>query len=188
MKREFLTASNLLSISRALLVVPFALVMLVPDAPLRGWGAALLALAALTDKLDGMLARKYHEETEWGRILDPLADKFGIAVVALVMLGLRDIPLWFVIAVVARDLLIFAGGLFIRVKKGVVLPSNTVGKWSFGIIGVTLFLRLLGVLPEVTTFLLDACAVMLLISFILYASRFFSFMRSQGEQGAHGTP
>jgi CDP-diacylglycerol--glycerol-3-phosphate 3-phosphatidyltransferase len=188
MKGEFLTASNLLSIARALLVVPFALVMLVPDAPLRPWGAALLALAALTDKLDGVLARKFGQETEWGRILDPLADKVGIAVVALVMLGLRDLPVWFVAALIVRDLLIFAGGIYVRQKRGVVLPSNNVGKWAFGIIGGTLFLRLLGVLPELTGWLLYGCAAMLLVSFLLYGGRFVKTMKSPSGEAAHGTP
>lgn len=188
MKREFLTASNLLSISRAFLVFPFALVMLVPDVPLRAWGAALLVLAGLTDKLDGVLARRYQQETEWGRILDPLADKVGIAAVALVMLSLRDVPVWFVIALIVRDLLIFGGGLYVRLKRGVVLPSSTAGKWTFGVIGGTLFLRLLGVLPELTVWLFDACAAMLLISFFLYCARFVKFLKSPEEQAAHGTP
>jgi CDP-diacylglycerol--glycerol-3-phosphate 3-phosphatidyltransferase len=188
MKGEFLTASNLLSIARVLLVIPFALVMLVPETPHRWVGAALLALAGVTDKLDGVLARKYHQETEWGRILDPLADKVGIAAVALIMLILRDIPVWFVSALIIRDLLIFLGGLYLRLKKGVVLGSNTAGKWTFGIVGLTLFLRMLAVVPELTGWLLDLCAVMLLTSFLFYCGRFVRVLKSPQEQAAHGTP
>ena len=147
MKREFLTASNLLSLSRAILVIPFALVMLVPAEPQRIWGGVLLFAAMLTDKFDGVLARKLHQETEWGRILDPLADKVGVASVAIVLLLLGDIPLWFVVALLVRDAAIFAGGLYIRARTGVVLPSNQAGKWAVGIVGVTLMVALLKVFP-----------------------------------------
>ncbi|MEW6511490.1 MAG: CDP-alcohol phosphatidyltransferase family protein [Bacteroidota bacterium] len=174
MKREILTISNLLSITRALLVIPFVLVMLLPDSPLRVCGAVILVVAMLTDRFDGILARKYHQETEWGRILDPLADKIGIAALALVLLWLGDIPVWFVVALVARDLLIFGGGMYIRFARGVVLPSNTVGKWAVGVISVTLFFPLVGLLPEVHEWLLWISALMLLVSFALYCARFVS--------------
>lgn len=187
MKGEFLTASNLLSIARAVLIIPFALVMLLPETPLRWAGAGLLALAGVTDKLDGVLARKYHQETEWGRVLDPLADKVGIAAVATVMLILRDIPVWFLSALVIRDLLIFLGGLYLRLKRGVVLGSNTAGKWTFGIVGGTLFLRLLDVVPALTVWLLDLCAAMLLVSFLMYCGRFVQVLKAPADGAVHGT-
>lgn len=177
MKREFLTASNLLSLSRVILIVPFSLVMLVPSPPWRIWGGVILVLAMLTDKFDGVLARKLHQETEWGRILDPLADKIGIASVAFVLLTLGDIPAWFLVALVARDAAIFAGGLFIRAKTGIVLPSNQAGKWAVGIVGVTLLIALLGIVPESMPALLAASVAALLVSFTLYAARFVKTVR-----------
>jgi phosphatidylglycerophosphate synthase len=66
---RFFTVSNLLSISRALLAIPFALVMLSDSPNATMWGIIILAAAAFTDKFDGVLARKYHEVTEWGKIL-----------------------------------------------------------------------------------------------------------------------
>ena len=129
MKREFLTVSNLLSIFRALLSIPFALVMLLPDPPLRSWAVVIVLVGMVTDKLDGDLARARGEETEWGRILDPLADKVCVGVMALVLLALGVFPLWFVLALVLRDLLILAGGIYLKSARGVVLPSNAAGKW-----------------------------------------------------------
>ena len=188
MKREFLTPSNLLSVTRALLIIPFALVMLLPDQPLRWWGAAIVILAMATDKFDGVLARKYHQETELGRILDPLADKIGVAAVALVLLRLRDIPSWFVTALIARYLLIFCGGLYAKLKHGVVLASNAAGKWTVGVIGVTFLFRLAGIVPEFTDWLIDLSAAMLLVSLLVYCGRFVKFLRSPREEGVHGTP
>jgi CDP-diacylglycerol--glycerol-3-phosphate 3-phosphatidyltransferase len=177
MKREFLTASNLLSLSRAILVIPFALVMLVPAEPLRIWGGVILFVAMLTDKFDGVLARKLHQETEWGRILDPLADKIGVAGVAVVLVLLGDIPLWFVVALVARDAAIFAGGLYIRARTGVVLPSNQAGKWAVGIVGGTLLIALLRVFPEGMPYFFALSLAGLLVSFTLYAARFVATVR-----------
>ena len=143
MKREILTIPNLLSILRMLLPIPFMLVMTssMPDA--RIWGVVIIMLGVLTDKLDGDLARWLHCETEWGRILDPLADKVAVAAVALVLLWLGLVPAWFVVLLLARDLLILAGGLYIRKTHGLVLPSNWAGKWAVGVIGFTLLFTLI---------------------------------------------
>jgi len=177
MKREFLTLSNLLSIFRALLSIPFALVLLLPPVPMRGWAAGILVLGALTDKLDGDIARWRNEVTEWGKILDPLADKICVTVMALVLLKLGDMPLWFVAAVLARDLLILAGGMYLKSRRGVVLQSNLTGKWTATVIALTILVLLLGVLPEAKWILLAACTAGLLVSFVLYIARFLGVVR-----------
>lgn len=177
MRRDFFTPSNLLSISRALLTIPFVFVMLSSLPTARFWGACIIVLAALTDKFDGLLARKYGYETEWGRILDPLADKAGVAAVALVLLKLGDIPVWFVVALIARDTLIFTGGLFVKARRGLVLASNQAGKWAIGIISLALFALVVGGQNPVATILILASTVMLAVSFGLYVRRFFETMK-----------
>ncbi|MCK5571990.1 MAG: CDP-alcohol phosphatidyltransferase family protein [Bacteroidetes bacterium] len=179
MKRDFLTLSNLLSILRILLAIPFAAVMLssVPSAPV--WGCFLLGLGVLTDRLDGYFARRYDQETEWGRILDPLADKIGIAVVALVLLILGRIPLWFVAVIVARDLLILAGGIYLKARTGKVLPSNRLGKWAVGVIAVALFLALLDIAPAIQVVLMVTTLIMLLVSLLLYVRRLIEVLRTE---------
>ena len=177
MKREFLTVSNLLSISRALLSIPFALVMLLPDPPLRFWAVGILAAGMATDKLDGDLARARGEETEWGRILDPLADKICVAVMALVLMKLGDFPIWFVVALVLRDLLILAGGIYLKSARGVVLPSNAAGKWTATLIAFTILMILLNLLRETQWILLAACTAGLLLSLVMYLVRFLQVVR-----------
>jgi len=181
MKRELFTVSNVLSISRAVLVVPFSLVMLFPDVPQRAWGGVIIALAILTDKFDGVLARKLRQESELGKILDPLADKIGIAGVALVMLHLGDIPLWFVAALILRDAVIFLGGITIKATRGVVLTSNLYGKWTVGIVAFTLLRALLGVVPEAHTVLMAASVGGLMLSFVMYVVRFIQLMHRPRE-------
>ncbi|MEO8168902.1 MAG: CDP-alcohol phosphatidyltransferase family protein, partial [bacterium] len=118
-QNPFFTISNLLSISRAVLAIPFAVVMLSDSPNATLWGIAILAVAALTDKLDGMFARKYNQVTDWGKILDPLADKIGMGIVAIVLVKLGLIPFWFVALLVGRDLLILAGGMYVKRSRGV---------------------------------------------------------------------
>jgi CDP-diacylglycerol--glycerol-3-phosphate 3-phosphatidyltransferase len=177
MRRDFLTISNILSITRVFLVILFVIVMLVPASPSRLAGCIILALAALTDNLDGLLARKLHQETDWGRILDPLADKIGMAGVGLVLLVLGEIPLWFLTALLARDLLILLGGLYIRSRSGRILESNWAGKWTVGIVALAFFLATIGAAPGVKDILILGSTVMLALSFLMYVRRFVQVMQ-----------
>ena len=177
---RFLTLPNFLSIIRACLAIPFSVVMLSSLPSARTWGAILIAVAALTDKLDGDLARKFGTVTEWGRILDPLADKLGAAVVVVVLLLRGEIPLWYAGVVIGRDCVILAGGIFLRIKSGVVLPSNLSGKWAFAITGFTLFLIVLGLDQEIIRWLLWLTVVLMALSLFLYFRRFAEVVRTEG--------
>jgi CDP-diacylglycerol--glycerol-3-phosphate 3-phosphatidyltransferase len=177
MKREFLTISNLLSIFRAVLSIPFALVMLLPVPPLRSWAVAFLIVGALTDKLDGDIARMRGEETAWGKILDPLADKVCVAVMALVLFALGALPLWFLIVLIGRDALILCGGMYLKSTRNVVLPSNTAGKWTAGIIALTILVLLLNLFPDVQWMFIAACSAGLALSLAMYVSRFLQVVR-----------
>ena len=185
MKREFLTVPNLLSLSRVVLLIPFIAVLYSSIPHREVWGLGLLFLAALSDRYDGILARRMRLESEWGRIVDPLADKIGAGVVALVLVLRGYIPVWFLAVIVARDLLIVAGGIHIKRTTGEVLPSNTAGKWAMGVV----FLALCGGLMEVPAplmeILLAASVIMLGVSLVHYLRRFIQVIRSTREAG-HG--
>ncbi len=178
---RFFTSSNLLSILRALLIIPFVAVMLSDVRNARLWGCLIILFAALTDKLDGMLARRFNEITEWGKILDPLADKIGVAAVALVLLWLREIPSWFVLTLIGRDLLIFAGGIYVRVRYGIITASNTWGKWTIVVVSVTLFGGVLHLPSPWMNILVVASMVMLALSLFSYLMRFLSILKNQRE-------
>ncbi|MCE7934379.1 MAG: CDP-alcohol phosphatidyltransferase family protein, partial [Chlorobi bacterium CHB2] len=119
------TLSNGLSALRMLLVVPTWFTL---ASGMRLATVALFILSALTDVLDGWLARKRNEVSDLGKILDPLADKVYVGVVVVVMLLQGMLPLWFVLVVLGRDLLILVGGILFERRTGVVLPSNYPGK------------------------------------------------------------
>ncbi|MBI4535985.1 MAG: CDP-alcohol phosphatidyltransferase family protein [Ignavibacteriae bacterium] len=166
------TLSNLLSIVRIALVVPFVIVMLSEAPTSRMWGVILLAIAVLTDKLDGVFARKFNEVTEWGKALDPLADKIGVAALVLVLVVLGSLPFWFALAVLARDVLILFGGIYLRWRKGIILQSNEAGKWAVAVVTIALFLALIEVKSFFFEIAMWASVAMLVVSFVLYMMRF----------------
>lgn len=128
-----MTSANQLTLLR-ILSIPVFLWLVVSGA----LGAALLVflLAAATDLLDGLIARKFGQRTSLGTLLDPLADKL-LLVCALVVLSLENpalevrIPSWLIMTVVARDLLLGTGALSIYFRTGVkVFPPSNLGKLS----------------------------------------------------------
>lgn len=76
-----------------------------------GWALVLFTVAGLSDGLDGLLAKRYGWQTRLGGILDPLADKTLLVACFLVLGALSLIPVWLVVAVIARDLVIVGGAL-----------------------------------------------------------------------------
>lgn len=123
--------SNSLSILRLLLAIPVG--YLIYNEQIE---AAFIigTIAGITDFFDGYLARKFKQVTELGKILDPLADKVFVAVIAIVMLLQEIIPIWFFMIVFFRDILILLGGLYAKNKLKVVMQATFEGKLTFVII------------------------------------------------------
>lgn len=179
MKREFWTIPNALSLLRLFLAVPFTYVMIAGIPHARWWAVGIIVLGVITDKLDGDIARWLHCESEWGRILDPLADKVAVAAMALVLLWLGLVPAWFVVLLLARDVLILAGGMYVRTRTGEILPSNIAGKWAVGVIGFTLLLALIDNTMLIVTIGTWLSVAMVAISTVGYFQRFLSVIRTK---------
>ena len=143
--KDFFTVSNLLSVLRLFLAVPLWLLFdnYNSSATVHYWIFALCIFAAITDILDGFLARKLNQVTEAGKIIDPLADKIAMAVVVIRLAMLGELPFYYLSLIVVRDLFIFLGGIYVTNKIGKVLPSNILGKATVLIIGIVVLLTLL---------------------------------------------
>lgn len=130
---RFWTASNVVSLLRLVLTVPIVWLLLHD----RNIEAVIVSLvAAATDWVDGRLARATHTVSEWGKVLDPVADKVLVGAVVIVLLIRGLMPMWFVAAVVARDVIIVIGGLVARRVTPVVLPSLMSGKLAVSAISL----------------------------------------------------
>jgi CDP-diacylglycerol--glycerol-3-phosphate 3-phosphatidyltransferase len=145
MSNKIFNVSNSLSFLRLLLVIPawFAFNDFTQFA--RYSVAAIGVIATITDILDGYLARKLNQITEFGKIIDPLADKVLIIFVVLNLFLIGEIPDYYFYLIVARDLLILTGGLIVSKKLGKVLPSDYIGKATVLAISFTLLMILLNV-------------------------------------------
>ena len=140
-----MTLANKITIARILLIPVFIFLTLdyIRDSQhgqVREWerllACGVFALAALSDAVDGYIARRYHQKTELGTFLDPLADK-ALLISGLVLLSIRFkegtpfalVPLWFPILVISRDLILLAGVVLIHMVTGrVTARPRIVGK------------------------------------------------------------
>lgn len=105
-----------------------------PDETFRWWAVGIFTFAAVSDGLDGFIARHFDQKSELGALLDPIADKF-LLLTALLILSLVEwgenwsLPLWFVILVIARDLLILGGiNILYYLKVKVPIKPHWSGK------------------------------------------------------------
>lgn len=175
MLQRIWTISNLLSFSRVVLLAPLGYVLF-SDSPNRQvWMAAIIVLAGLTDFFDGYLARKLHQVTDLGKIVDPLADKITAAGAAILFVMVGLLPLWYLIVVVARDLLILVGGIYIKARKNIVTQSNWPGKFAVFFIALVMLLCALDSpsLEGLKQFMIWLSILMMGISFIIYVRRLF---------------
>jgi CDP-diacylglycerol--glycerol-3-phosphate 3-phosphatidyltransferase len=181
------TISNALSLSRVMLAVPIAYFLLRGDETGRWLAVVLMGAAMLTDFFDGLLARWLNQVTDLGKILDPFADKVAMGVVVFVLTLQGVVPEWFFLAAVVRDLLIMLGGLYVKRRRGVLLQSNIVGKWTVTATAVFVILATLQI-DSVGAYLLEmillyTSTLLLGISLIVYTNRFFSLMKEGGNRG-----
>ncbi len=136
--KEFLKLSNLMSLFR-IMVIPLLWYFLSKP----GREPALVAffivlLAALSDGLDGLIARLRNEESRLGMLLDPFADKVFAGALVILLIFYRDFSVWLAVLILGRDLLILAFAAFLLKGQKIVVPSNLTGKYAFGAISVLL--------------------------------------------------
>ena len=122
---------NKLTIAR-MIIVPFLVIFL-----LTGWGGeanryislTLFVVASVTDWFDGYLARKNNLVTNFGKFMDPLADKLLVCSAMICMIDLKRLPAWFVIIIIAREFII-SGFRLVASDNGVVIAANYWGKFK----------------------------------------------------------
>lgn len=119
--------ANVITVARIGLVPVFAALVLQGTTTWLVWGAVVFVVAALTDKLDGYLARSRGLVTDFGKLADPIADK-ALVLSALVLLSLAGtLPWWFTAVIIVRELGITLLR-FVMVRRGVVMPASKGGK------------------------------------------------------------
>ena len=128
---------NKLSLIRIALVPVFMVAMMLPDSVMPSWLSATIAfsvfaIASITDFLDGMIARKHNLITDFGKFIDPLADKFMVIGAMLAILyrnaAIRPFFIWALIIVIFREFAVTSMRLVVSTSSGAVVAANMLGK------------------------------------------------------------
>lgn len=174
---------NKLTVFRVILIVPFVLLLLGGYAQ-WGWISAILGgaiaytdyialvifvIASLTDLLDGKIARKYNLVTNFGKFMDPLADKLLVCSALICLIEMGRIPSWIVIIIISREFII-SGFRLVASDNNVVIAASYWGKFktTFQMIMVCLMLVNIPALELVTQIIMWIATILTVVSLIDY--------------------
>ncbi|MCS6889496.1 CDP-alcohol phosphatidyltransferase family protein [Chloroflexus sp.] len=176
--RELLYPSNLLTISRLLLLPATIYYMQRTDR--RERAVLLLAITMITDALDGPIARRRGEVSKLGQILDPIADKALIDSAAVMLSRTRGFPWWATGLLIFRDVGILLAGLIVLRRKAQITTAESSGKLTTLAMTIVALLYLAGG-PRWGKPALYAALVPFSISFVQYGWRFIQIMRDEPD-------
>ena len=166
---------NKLTILRVIMI-PFFVVALLYDGgenqTLRYVAAAIFIIASLTDMLDGKIARKYNLVTNFGKFMDPLADKLLVCSALICLVELKELPAWMVIVIISREFII-SGFRLVASDNGIVIAASYWGKFktTFQMIAVVLLIVGIPALSMVTTAVVWIALVLTVISLVDYIAK-----------------
>jgi len=174
---------NKLTIFRAILIVPFVLLLLGGH---HGWGwfeaifggimeyvdfiaLGIFIIASLTDLVDGKIARKYNLVTNFGKFMDPLADKLLVCAALIALVEMGRIPSWVVIIIISREFII-SGFRLIASDNNVVIAASYWGKFktTFQMIMVCLMIANISQLQLLTDIVMWISLALTVISLVDY--------------------
>ncbi len=163
---------NKLTILR-MIMIPFFVAALLMEGgqvqTLRYLAAGIFIVASLTDMLDGKIARKYNLVTNFGKFMDPLADKLLVCSALICLVELKELPAWMVIVIISREFII-SGFRLVASDNGVVIAASYWGKFktTFQMIAVVLLILKIEALSMVTTAVVWIALVLTVISLADY--------------------
>ena len=160
---------NKLTVLRMIMIVPFVVLLLMGF----DWIALFIFIAAsLTDLLDGKIARKYNLVTNFGKFMDPLADKLLVCAAMIVLVEMGRIPSWIVTIIISREFII-SGFRLIASDNGVVIAASYWGKFKtvFQMIMICLMIANIGWLSIITNIIMWIALVLTIVSLIDYLNK-----------------
>jgi len=123
---------------------------------------AVFVIASLTDFLDGYIARSRNLITNFGKLMDPMADKLLVAAALIAMVQAAALPAWVVIIIISREFLI-TGFRMLALERGVVIAASPIAKFKTASQFVMIILILLGFIPGIILWVVIAAAVVLAV-------------------------
>ena len=177
--KDLMTIPNAISFIRILLITPFVAFFIE-----RMYVAAAITvgISGLSDLFDGMIARKFHQESELGKVLDPLADKLTLIAVGICLIFIEPYVLPLMIIMVAKDILMIIGGTIV-INQGVIPPKSSwygkVSTFMFYIsVGMVVLMAIFGYVNKpLSMTVLGVTAGMMIFSLVNYAIIFFKIQK-----------
>lgn len=165
---------NKLTILRVFMIPFFVLALLYEggmNQTLRNIAAIIFIAASLTDLLDGKIARKYNLVTNFGKFMDPLADKLLVCAALICLVELKQLPAWMVIIIISREFII-SGFRLVASDNGIVIAASYWGKFktTFQMVSVVLLIfnfQSLSLVTIVCVWIALALTVISLIDYIV---------------------
>lgn len=162
---------NKLTIFRVILIPFFVFFLLAPYFPEYGKyiATAIFTVASLTDMADGKIARKYNLVTNFGKFMDPLADKLLVCSAMICLVEIDRLAAWIVIVIIAREFII-SGFRLIASDNGVVIAASYWGKFktTFQMVSVVLLILDIPALAFVTTICVWIALLLTIVSLVDY--------------------
>ena len=161
---------NKLTMFRVILIPFFVVFMLVDITAVDKWIAlGIFIVASLTDLLDGKIARKYNLVTNFGKFMDPLADKLLVCSALICLVTLAKIPAWIVIVIIAREFII-SGFRLVASDNGVVIAASYWGKFktTFQMVMICLMIADIQALHILTDVVMGVALILTVVSLIDY--------------------
>ena len=137
----------------------------------------IFIVASLTDLLDGKIARKYNLVTNFGKFMDPLADKLLVCSALICLIELNQLPAWMVIVIISREFII-SGFRLVASDNGVVIAASYWGKFktTFQMFAVILLILDMPALSVLTTLFVWAAFALTLISLVDYIAKNYKIL------------
>ena len=174
---------NKLTIFRVILIPFFVVLLLFDITAYDKWIAlAIFIIASLTDLLDGHIARKYNLVTNFGKFMDPLADKLLVCSAMICLVELARIPAWVVIIIIAREFII-SGFRLVASDNGVVIAASYWGKFKtvFQMLMICLMIADLEPLTLVTQIIMWVALALTVVSLVDYLMKNKSVMKENNK-------
>ena len=144
-----MNTANKLTILRVVMIPAFLLVLYLDVPHANYWALAIFAAASVTDTLDGYIARHYNQITDFGKFMDPLADKCLVTAAMLWFVEVGQMPAWALLIVIVREFGV-SGLRMVAADKGRVIAAGWSGKVKTAATMVCIILMLLP-LPEIVS-------------------------------------
>lgn len=166
---------NKLTVLRVILIPFFVVSLMIENGAnqtFRYVAAAIFIIASLTDMLDGKIARKYNLVTNFGKFMDPLADKLLVCSALICLIQLGQLPAWMVIIIVSREFII-SGFRLVAAEQGIVIAASYWGKFktTFQMIAVVLMILNFEALSVVTLICTWVALILTIISLVDYIAK-----------------